>query len=81
MDDVVAKARDIANLRIEVSALSEQVSGGSLPKALTSIRRTVTTAAILVSVALLASSAINACSAREVRDLRQRIEHLETRGG
>lgn len=79
MDDVEPSARDIANLRIEVSTLSEQVSGTSLPKALASIRRTVTTAAVLVSVALLASSTIHACATREVKDLRQRIEHLEAR--
>lgn len=79
MDDVEAKARDIANLRIEVSTLSEQVSGASLPKALSAVRRTVTTAAILVSAALLASSAIHACATREVRDLRQRVERLEAR--
>jgi len=79
MDDVDAKARDIANLRIEVSTLSEQVSGTSLSKALSAVRRTVTTAAILVSAALLASSAIHACAIREVRDLRQRVERLEVR--
>jgi hypothetical protein len=79
MDDVEPRARDIANLRIEVSTLSEQVSGASLPKALASIRCTVTMAAILVSVALLASSAIHACAAREVRDLRGRVERLEAR--
>lgn len=79
MDDVEASARDIANLRIEVSTLSDQVSGASLPKALAAVRRTVTVAAVLVSAALLASSAIHAWSAREVRDLRHRIERLETR--
>jgi len=79
MDDVEPSARDVANLRIEVSTLSEQVSGASLPKALASIRRTVTMAAILVSAALLASSAIHACAAREVRDLRGRVERLEAR--
>lgn len=79
MDDVEAKARDIANLRIEVSTLSEQVSGASLPKALAAVRRTVTMAAVLVSAALLASSGIHACATREVRDLRQHVERLETR--
>lgn len=79
MDDAEARARDIANLRIEVSTLSAQVSGTSLPKALAGVRRTVTVAAILVSAALLASSAIHALSTREVRDLRRRIERLEAR--
>lgn len=77
MDDVETRARDIANLRIEVSTLSDQVSGASLPKALASIRRTVTTAAALVSAALLVSSTIHACATREVRDLRYRVERLE----
>lgn len=79
MDDADARARDIANLRIEVSTLSDRVSGASLPQALAAVRRTVTMAAILVSAALLASSAIHAWSAREVRDLRYRVEHLEAR--
>lgn len=81
MDDAEARARDIANLRIEVSTLSSQVSETSLPKALAGVRRTVTVAAILVSAALLASSAIHAWSTREVRDLKRRIERLETRDG
>jgi hypothetical protein len=80
MDDAEARARDIANLRIEVSTLSGQVSGVSLPKALAGVRRTVTVAAILVSAALLVSSAIHAWSTREVRDLRRRVERLEVRG-
>jgi hypothetical protein len=79
MDDVEASARDIANLRIEVSTLADRVSGASLPQAISGIRRTVTVAAILVSAALLASSAIHAWSTREVRDLRNRIERLEAR--
>lgn len=80
MDDAEARARDIANLRIEVSTLSGQVSGVSLPKALAGVQRTVTVAAILVSAALLVSSAIHAWSTRGVRDLRRRVERLEARG-
>lgn len=79
MDDAEARARDIANLRLEVNTLSSQVSGGSLSKDLAGVRRTVTVAAILVSVALLASSVIDAWSTREVRDLRRRVERLEAR--
>lgn len=79
MDDADARDRDIANLRIEVSTLASQVSEASLPKALAAMRRTVTVAAILVSAALLASSAIHAWSTREVRDLRNRVERLEAR--
>jgi hypothetical protein len=79
MDDAEASARDIANLRIEVSTLADRVSGASLPQAISGIRRTVTVAAILVSAALLASSAIHAWSTREVRDLRNRVERLEVR--
>ncbi len=79
MGEVESSARDIANLRIEVNTLSEQISGTSLPKALASIRRTVTVAAILVSAALLVSSAIHACATREVRDLRGRVDRLEAR--
>lgn len=77
MDDIT---RDIANLRIEVSTLSGQVSGASLPQALLAVRKTVTFASILVSVALLLSSAIHAWSTREVRDLRSRVERIESRG-
>lgn len=77
MDDSEARAREIANLRIEVSTLSTRINGASLPQAMAEIRRTVAFAAILVSVALLASSAIHACSTREVRDLRRRVERLE----
>lgn len=79
MDEGEARARDIANLRIEVSTLSDRISGTSLPQALAAMQRTVAVAAILVSVALLASAAIHAWSTREVRDLRHRIERLETR--
>lgn len=77
MDD--ARARDIANLRIEVSTLSDRVNGASLPQTLAAIRRTVIIAAILVSVSLIASSAIHAWATREVRDLRSRVERLEAR--
>lgn len=77
MDDAEASARDVANLRIEVSTLANQVSEASLPVALSAMRRTVTVAAILVSAALLASSAIHAWSDREVTDLRRRVERLE----
>lgn len=81
MDDVDtdARTRDIANLRIEVSTLADRVNGASLPQAITAIRRTVTIAAILVSVSLLASSAIHVWATREVRDLRNRVERLEAR--
>lgn len=80
MDNAEAGARDIANLRIEVNTLADRVSGASLPQAISGIRRTVTVAAILVSAALLASSATHAWSTRGgVRDLRNRIERLETR--
>lgn len=79
MDDADARARDIANLRIEVSTLSDRVNGASLPQAISAIRRTVTIAAILVSFSLLVSSAIHAWATREVRDLRNRVERLEAR--
>lgn len=77
-----ARARDIAlaNLRVEVSTLTERVSGASLPQALASIRRTVILSAILVSLALVASSAVHAWSSRGVRDLRRRVEVLEHPG-
>lgn len=82
MDEDDARARDIAlaNLRVEVSTLTERVSVASLPQALASIRRTVVLAAILVSLALVASSAIHAWSTREVGDLRRRVEVLEHPG-
>jgi hypothetical protein len=79
MDEDDARARDIAlaNLRVEVSTLTEQVSVASLPLALASVRRTVTLAAVLVALALIASSVIHAWSSREVKDLRRRVERLE----
>jgi hypothetical protein len=79
MDEDDARARNIAlaNLRVEVSTLAERVSGMSISQALASIRRTVVLAAILLSVALVASSAINAWASREIRDLRSRVEVLE----
>ncbi len=75
MDDAEA----IANLRIEVNTLSSQVNGASLPQALSAVRRTVIIVGILVSVALLASSAIHAWSTREVRDLRREVRDLRNR--
>lgn len=80
-DDTHARDIALANLRVEVSTLAEQVSGASLPQALASTRRTVIAAAVLVSIALIASSVVHACSTREVGDLRRRIERLESGHG
>lgn len=79
MDDTEAKARDIANLRIEVNTLADQIRGASLSETLLVVRRTVTIATVLVSASLLVSSVIHAWSTREVSELRGRVERLETR--
>ncbi len=75
--DSGARARDIANLRIEVNTLTDQIRGSSLPQALMVIRRTVIIAALLLSVSLLTSSAIRVWVARDVCGLRRRVERLE----
>jgi hypothetical protein len=82
MDEDDARARDIAlaNLRVEVSTLTDRVSSASLPQALAPIRHTVILAAVLVSLALVASSAVHAWSTRGIRDLRRRVEVLEHQG-
>lgn len=81
-----ARARDaaLANLRLEVSALAERMGTSTLPQAtaalsasLASFRRTVLWAAVMVSTTLVVCSSIRACSARDVTDLRLRVERLE----
>jgi hypothetical protein len=70
-------ARDVANLKLQFDALQKSVQTVSLPEALAKMRSTLKWAAVVVAIALVASSLIRMFSDTEIRDLRQRVETLE----
>lgn len=77
-EQVVAQvAQQVADLRLQVSALEVAAKNGSLPEMLKQTRRTITWSAILVAAALIISSAFRACSDARVSALERRIETLE----
>lgn len=71
-------ARDIANLKLQLDALQKSAEAASLPDAVTKMRATVKWSAVVIAVALVASSLIRMFSDSDVRDLRHRIEKLES---
>jgi uncharacterized membrane protein len=69
--------KQLANLRLQVSALEDTARSGSLPGMLKQTRRTILWSAVLVAIALLGSSVIRVWSDTKARSLEQRVEQLE----
>jgi len=69
--------KQMADLRMQVNALEVSAKNGSLPEMLKQTRRTISLSAILVAVALIASSFVRACDDTRVKSLEHRIESLE----
>lgn len=72
-------AKKLANVRLQVSALQEAAKDGSLPETLQQTRRTVLWSALLVAVALIASSTYKSCSDEREHAFEQRLSVFEHR--
>ena len=72
-----SRARDLANLRLEVNALSTKIQAAALPDALAGMRRTVIWAAVGISVALVVSGLFHMLGNSRVERLERRVEQLE----
>ncbi len=68
---------ELANLRLQVSALAEKISAESLPEQLKALRRTIFIASIGIAVALVLSGVMHMSGAPSNKDLERRIERLE----
>lgn len=71
------QARDLANLRLEVSALASKINVASLPEQLRSVRRTIGWSAMGIAFALALSGILHSCGTSKVERLERRIEVLE----
>jgi hypothetical protein len=70
---------DLANLRLEVSALSSKMNVASLPAQLKSVRRTIQWSAAGIAVALVLSGVLHTCGTAKIEKLEQRLDKLETK--
>lgn len=71
--------RELADLRMQVSALAVTAKNESLPSTVHAARSTVRWSALVIAVALVTSSLIKACADGRVTRLEDRIEKLEKR--
>lgn len=69
--------QQIANLRLEVSALETATKVASLPHAVVQMRRTMALSALGVALALIVSSVIRMYDSDRYHSLEHRIELLE----
>lgn len=74
---VAQVAKQLADLRMQVSALEVVAKAGSLPEMLRQTRRTIFWSALAVAVALIVSSTLRFWDDSRARQLEQRIEQLE----
>lgn len=75
--DVGQVVRQLADLRMQVSALEVTAKASSLPEMLKQTRSTIRWSAVFLAFALIVSAVIRACNDPAVRSLEQRIEQLE----
>lgn len=71
------RARDLANLRLEVNALASKIQAAALPDALAGMRRTVIWAAMAISAALIISGLFHIIGNSQVERLERRVDTLE----
>lgn len=69
--------RQVADLRLHINALEKAAKDGSLPEALTNMRKTVKWSSLVIAAALVMSALIRLAQDGEIRALEKRIEHLE----
>ncbi len=75
--DDKAHARELANLRLEISALASRMSAATLPDAIKGVRRTVKWSALGIAIALLANGVLHVWGSTKLEHLEQRVERLE----
>jgi hypothetical protein len=73
------EAKQIADLRLQVSALEVATRNSSLPDMLRQTRRTVWLTALIICAALVASAFIHTWRDGRVQALEDRVKALETR--
>lgn len=77
-DELAAQiARQLADLRLQVNAIETVSKGSSLPAMLKQTRRTITWSAVVIAIALVASSVIKLYGDARLRDLEDRIQAIE----
>jgi len=69
--------KQLADLRLQVSALEATAKSVSLPASVRQVRTTIRWSAILVAIALVVSSIIKVYGDRYVEALERRVEMLE----
>lgn len=77
VDDDKDRARDLANLRLEINALASRMEAASLPDALRSVKRTITWSAVGIAVALVLSGLLHLWGSTKVDRLEERVLRLE----
>lgn len=71
------RARDLANLRLEVNALASKINAAALPEAIASMRKTIIWAAVAIAGALVVSGLMHLFGTSQLDKLEQRVEKLE----
>lgn len=71
--------QQIANLRLQIDALGKATRAASLPGAVRAVRRTVRWSAVLIALALVASSMVRLVYDRRVEAVERRMDALEKR--
>lgn len=77
MDPEQSHKVELANLRLQLHALSEKISAESLPAQLTKLRRTILIASFGVAAALVLSGVFHMVGTAASKDIEQRVERLE----
>lgn len=70
-------ATQLADLRLQVSALQVVAKTSSLPEMLRQTRRTIAWSAVVIAIALIVSSVLRIYNDKHVYDLERRVEVLE----
>jgi hypothetical protein len=77
--DVPRLVRDIADLRMQVNALTVAAKNESLPASVKEARTTVRWSAIVIATALMASSILRYCADERASYLERRVDLIEKR--
>jgi len=77
MDPEQSHKVELANLRLQLHALTEKISAESLSAQLTKLRRTILIASLGVAIALVLSGLLHVVGSSSTKDLERRVERLE----
>lgn len=69
--------QQIANLRLQMDALEKTTRAASLPDAVSAMRRAIKWSAVVIAIALVASSLVRLVTDQRVERLEKRVELLE----